>query len=139
MDDCLDPIFALVIDPDSPRLRLPPECDPAPACALTYQDERVLDGTRQIEVRRLQLHAPGFDLREVEDVIDQREEMPTRLQNVVEIFRLRPAGRASCPRLRSRKLRFSLRKLCRQRGQIPSVKRTAKPRQDTTLFQKGCP
>ena len=55
---------------------------------LAHQDQRVVDRTRQIEVRWLQLHVPRLDLREVEDVVDQGQEMPARLQDILQIFRL---------------------------------------------------
>ena len=36
--------------------------------------------------RHLQLHAPRFDLRQIEDVVDQRQQMAPGGKNVVDIF-----------------------------------------------------
>jgi hypothetical protein len=46
-----------------------------PAGPLPHQREGILDRLRQIEVRQVQFHPSGLDLREVEDVVDQGEEM----------------------------------------------------------------
>src|SRR5262245_17323890 len=56
--------------------------------AFPYQCQGIADGLRQIEVRQLQLHPPGLDLGQIEDVIDEREEMLPRLQDVAQVFRL---------------------------------------------------
>ncbi len=45
--------------------------DPAPVRPLSHQDQGVIDGAREVEVCRLQLHPPGLDLGQVEDVVDQ--------------------------------------------------------------------
>src|SRR5882762_10945848 len=58
------------------------ERDAAAAGPLADQGQRVVDGAREIEVCRLQLHPPRLDLREVEDVVDEREEVSAGLQNV---------------------------------------------------------
>src|SRR4030095_15403482 len=51
-----------------------------------HQNQGVSDGARQVELCQLQLHASGLDLREVENVVDEGEEMPSRLQDVLEVF-----------------------------------------------------
>src|SRR5439155_9276434 len=62
--------------------------DRAPLGSLAHKDQRVLDGGGQIELRRLQFHPPCLDLGQIEDVVDEGEEMPSRLQNVAQVFRL---------------------------------------------------
>src|SRR5262245_33926612 len=66
-------LYLPLIGPDHPQALVDRalQRDPSPAGPLADQGERVLDGARQVEVRRLQLHAPGLDLGEVEDVVDQ--------------------------------------------------------------------
>src|ERR1700730_17861304 len=56
--------------------------------ALPDKNQRVFDGGRQIEVGRVQFHAPRLDLGQIKDVVDKREAVPSRLQNVTEVFRL---------------------------------------------------
>src|SRR5439155_11201824 len=51
--------------------------DPAPACPFSDEDQRVLEGVGQVELRPLQLHAARPDLREIEDVVDQRQQVLT--------------------------------------------------------------
>ncbi len=55
---------------------------------LPHQHQRVLDGARQVEVGRLQFHPSRLDLGQIEDVVDEGQEMSSRLQNVAEVFRL---------------------------------------------------
>src|SRR5215467_5820918 len=50
---------------------------PSPS-PFTNQHQGILDGCWQVEVRQLQLHAPGLDLRQVEDVVDRGQEMLSR-------------------------------------------------------------
>ena len=52
------------------------------------QDQGIADRLRQIEVRQLQLHPPGFDLRQVEDVVDEGEQVLPGLEDVAQVFRL---------------------------------------------------
>ena len=49
-------------------------------------NQRVLDGVRQVERRHFQFHAPGFDLREIENVVDQRKQMAPGGKYVVDVF-----------------------------------------------------
>src|SRR5262249_10217935 len=42
--------------------------------ALRYKHQRVFDHRRRIELETLEIEAAGFDLRVVEDVIDQRQQ-----------------------------------------------------------------
>src|SRR3989449_2782492 len=51
--------------------------------ALLGEDDRIVDGGREIEQRRLHVGAPGLDLGEIEDVIDEREEVASRVQDVL--------------------------------------------------------
>jgi hypothetical protein len=45
---------------------------------LAEQDHRLLDEVHQIQLDRLQRHAPGFDLGEVEHVVDDAEQKSPR-------------------------------------------------------------
>src|SRR5262249_25965335 len=51
------------------------EDDSTSSRTLPNQSQRILDRGRQVELRELQLHPAGFDLREIEDVIDEGEEV----------------------------------------------------------------
>jgi hypothetical protein len=79
--------FVAADDPES-RVDGAGKPDPAPARPLPHQDQGVVDRGRQVELRQLQLHAPRFDLREIEDVVDEGEEMVSRLEDVLEILGL---------------------------------------------------
>ena len=41
---------------------------------------------RNIEVGRLELHPPGLDLGQVEDVVDERQQVPARRVDVAEVI-----------------------------------------------------
>src|SRR4051812_30238361 len=56
--------------------------------ALADQRHRVRDGGRQVEDGKLELHAAGLDLREIEDVVDEREKMTARLVDVLQVIEL---------------------------------------------------
>jgi hypothetical protein len=56
--------------------------------AFPHQHQRVLDGSRQVEVTEVQLHPPRFDLRQIEDVVDEAQQMPARVQYVVQVLGL---------------------------------------------------
>ena len=62
--------------------------DVAPRGPLVHEHQRVVDRGRQIERSDVELHPSRFDLRQIEDVVDQRQEMVTRVEDVAEIFRL---------------------------------------------------
>src|SRR5262245_60009964 len=64
------------------------ERDPSATRALSHEGQRVVDGRRQVEVRQLQFHASGLDLRQVEDVVDQGEQMLAGGEDVLEVFGL---------------------------------------------------
>src|SRR5262249_49780979 len=51
------------------------EGDAAADRARAARGEGVVDGDGQRDGRQLELHAPGLDLRQVEDVVDQREQV----------------------------------------------------------------
>src|SRR4030095_16992187 len=50
----------------------------ATASPLSHDREGVVDRLREVKVRQLQFHPPGFNLREVEDVVDQGQQMGPR-------------------------------------------------------------
>jgi hypothetical protein len=66
-----------LVGPDGPEARADGALeDDAPAAgALAHEHQGVLDGARQIEVRQLELHAAGLGLRQVQDVVDERQEV----------------------------------------------------------------
>ena len=55
---------------------------------LPNQRQGVLEGDRRVEGRQVQLHLAGLDLGEVEDVVEQREEVPAGVANVAEVVLL---------------------------------------------------
>jgi hypothetical protein len=46
-----------------------------PPGAFPDQGQRVLDRGGKVEVRQLELHPPGFDLRQIEDVVDEGQQV----------------------------------------------------------------
>src|SRR2546426_489705 len=54
--------------------------------ALADERKGVLERERHAEVRQLEVHAAGFDLGQIEDVVDQREEVPARRDDVLQVF-----------------------------------------------------
>src|SRR5262245_52493956 len=69
------PFIAVCVQADSPS-----------SSPLPNQGQRVVDRRRQVELRELQLHPAGFDLREVEDVVDQGEEVLPRGVDVARVL-----------------------------------------------------
>ena len=59
------------------------EREPASARALVHQHQRVVDRLRQIEVGEIEFHPAGLDLLQIEDVVDQRQQMLARGEDVV--------------------------------------------------------
>ena len=59
-----------------------------PARALAHQCQRVLEQLSDIEAPQLELHAAGLDLRQVEDVVDQCQQMVPRRMNVAQVIDL---------------------------------------------------
>jgi hypothetical protein len=55
---------------------------------LADQRDRIRQRRRQVEARQLELHAPGLDLGEVEDVVDEREQVAPGLVDVLQILGL---------------------------------------------------
>jgi hypothetical protein len=43
--------------------------------SLAHEGKRAVECCGEMERRQLQLHPPGLDLRQVEDIVDQGEEM----------------------------------------------------------------
>src|SRR3989449_6340813 len=63
-----------------------PQRDAVTSRALAHEGQAALERGRQVERARLELHAAGLDLREVEDVVDEREQMATRRHDVLKIL-----------------------------------------------------
>ena len=62
------------------------EFDPMTAGTLAHEQERVLDGVRQVKRRHFQLHPPGLDLGQIEDVVDQRQQMASGGQECRSVY-----------------------------------------------------
>src|SRR5262245_34116611 len=71
----------------------------ATSSTLADQHQGVVECGGQVEVRQLQLHPPGFNLGEVEEVIDQRQEVSPRGVDVL------PVNYSSCFRFSSPNMR----------------------------------
>src|ERR1700730_10137352 len=71
-----------------PRVNRHFEPQAVPSRPLPDQGEGIVEGGGEIEGLRLQLHAAGLDLGQVEDVVDEREEVLARRQDVVEVLLL---------------------------------------------------
>ena len=56
--------------------------------ALANQRHAVVEQHRQARAREVELHAAGLDLRQVEDVVDKREQMVARGVNVAQVLEL---------------------------------------------------
>ena len=65
-----------------------PSAMPRRPASLTHEDQRVLDGARQIDGRQLELHPPGLDLGEVEDVVDEGQQVLPGGVDVLQVFLL---------------------------------------------------
>ncbi len=57
------------------RIDLLRERDAVALRALAHECQRIRQCERDVEGRRLEIHAAGLDLRQVEDVVDQRKQM----------------------------------------------------------------
>ena len=64
------------------------ERDPAARGPLAHQGDGVVDRLPQMEVGQLQLHPARLDLREVEDVVDQGEQVAARGEDILQILLL---------------------------------------------------
>ena len=64
------------------------EPEPVAGRALADEDHGAPDGRREIEAGELQLHPPRLDLRQVQDVVDEREEMAARGEDVLDVLGL---------------------------------------------------
>ena len=62
--------------------------DAVAAGALPDHRDAVLERLDEGETVDVELHPAGLDLREIEDVVDQREEVLPRAQHVVQVFSL---------------------------------------------------
>src|SRR5205807_4136910 len=76
------------LDDADVRIHLESHADPLPRGTLAQQRQRVLQHLGKRQTADLQLHPSGFDLREVEDVIDQCEQMATRAVDIGNVFHL---------------------------------------------------
>src|SRR5262249_57914618 len=54
------------------------QSNPATPGPLPHEREGIRDRLREMEVRELQLHPPGLDLGQIEDVVDEGEQVSTR-------------------------------------------------------------
>ena len=64
------------------------ERDPWPAARSRTRVSVFSAALRQIEIAQLQLHPSRLDLGEIQDVVDQREQVVPRLQDVADVFGL---------------------------------------------------
>ena len=70
------------------RCELERELDAVLDRAFTHHDDASFEGLAQREAGDLELDLPGLDLRQVEHVVDQREQVVARGQDVVEVLLL---------------------------------------------------
>src|SRR5215475_11099162 len=63
-----------------------PQHNPAPARPLTYEGQGVVDGRGQAEVCHLQLHPAGFDLGQIENVVDQGQQVLAGGVDVLQVL-----------------------------------------------------
>src|ERR1700741_3908126 len=75
--ECAEPLVDLERKRDAVALR-----------PLAHPRHRVRQRARQVEARELEVHAPGLDLREIQDVVDQREEVAAGLVDVLQVVGL---------------------------------------------------
>ena len=59
-----------------------------PGRAFLDQGDGGIEGSAEIEVSQLELHPARLDLRQVQDVVDKREQMMTRGVNILHVLRL---------------------------------------------------
>ena len=62
--------------------------------ASAHERERVVHGGLEVEARDVELHAPSLDLRQVEDVVDETEQMLAGIADVLGEFLLLLVHRA---------------------------------------------
>src|SRR5688572_28299100 len=55
---------------------------------LAHQGHGVRQRARQVEAGELEVHAPGLDLRQIQDVVDEREQVLARLVDVLQVIGL---------------------------------------------------
>ena len=86
-DHLSDPALVAVDDVDV-RNRRQRDLDAVLRRPLAHHHDAALERLPQRERRDLELDLPGLDLGEVEDVVDQRQQVVGRGQDVVEVLRL---------------------------------------------------
>ena len=64
------------------------QLDPVLAGPLTHEGEHAVDGVDGREGGDLQLHPAGLDLRQVEHVVEEGEQVPTGIQDVLHVVGL---------------------------------------------------
>src|SRR5262249_62099581 len=64
------------------------QADTATGGAFAQEQERVANRLREVEIRQFELHPPRLDLRQIEDVVNQGQEMASGLQNVLQVLAL---------------------------------------------------
>src|SRR5664279_4181716 len=60
----------------------------ASPCRLVRERRAVVEQHRQVDAGEVELHAAGLDLRQVEDVVDQREQVVARGVDVEQVLEL---------------------------------------------------
>src|SRR5262245_38047289 len=65
--------------------------------AFPHEQDRVANRLWQVEICQLELHPPCLDLRQIQNVVDERQEMATRFHDVAQLFRLLVVDLATHP------------------------------------------
>src|SRR5439155_14311749 len=79
--------FPLVgVDLAESLVNAPVQVDAPPCRSLADQRQRIVDGHGQVEVRYLQLHPPGLDLREIQNVVDEGQEVLSGGMDVLQVL-----------------------------------------------------
>src|SRR5262249_56117620 len=83
------PDLSLVADERTePGVEVEVERDTMPSRTLAHERETAVERRRQVERARLELHASGLDLGEIEDVVDEGEEVTAGRQDVLQVLSL---------------------------------------------------
>jgi len=69
-------------------VHLEAERDAVASRPLAQEGEGGLKRRRQVEGSQLQLHAPGLHLGQVQDVVDERQQVTARNENVLHVLGL---------------------------------------------------
>jgi hypothetical protein len=71
-----------------PRVHILFQGDAVPGGPLPDQDQGILKSLGHVERRERQVHPTGLDLRQIQDVVDQGEEVLTGREDVPEVLGL---------------------------------------------------